>query len=236
MSRTLIASLAVAALASTAHAQPAVETTSSAAEAPGWRFEIGSEARYLRNPSAAAVTTESLASFVMSAERHLASFELPRGRTLELGVEATWANGSASGTMFQTLDTTLGTNDLLGGVHAAARVWHVFGVSARADVGATRTDLTIAPIGAPQMASVDDHGWGRIATASLGAELEPIATRSVRLGVGLEVGYVATSVVELHASPSNRPDPDRSIETAYESIGRLDLDGWQLRFGAHLSF
>jgi hypothetical protein len=236
MSRTLIATLAALALASSARAQPAVEAASAGPGSPGWRVDIGSSSRFLRDPSAVAVTTESLGSFVLSAERSLASFDLPRGRSLELGAFATWGNGGAGGTMFQSLSTTIGTNDLLGGVHAAMRVWRVLGVSARAGIGATRVDLTIGPVGAAQMASVDDHGWGRIATATLGVDFDPITTRTMSLGVGVDAGYVATSAVEMHAYPSNRPDPDRSIETAYESIGHLDLDGWSLRIGAHLSF
>lgn len=236
MSRTLT-SLVLLALAGTAHAQPAAEATAATATdvgAPGWRLELGSSTRFLRSPSAVAVTTDQLGSFVMSAERHLTTLGMPRDLALDLGLEATWANGSASGRMFQTLDTTIGTNDLIGGVHASARFLRILGVTARAGVGATRAALAIARSG--QMASVDDHGWGRIATASLGAEIDPIAQPQLRLGFSFDVGYVATSGVEMHAYPSNRPDPDRSIETAYESVGRLSLDGWMMHFGAHLSF
>lgn len=237
MSRTL-APLVLLALAGTAHAQPAAEATTTATDAgaatPGWRLELGSSTRFLRSPSAVAVTTDPLGSFVMSAERHLTTLVMPRALALDLGLEATWANGSASGRMFQTLDTTIGTNDLIVGAHASARFLRILGVTARAGVGATRAALAIAPGG--QMASVDDHGWGRIAAASLGAEVDPIALPELRLGFSLDVGYVATSGVELHAYPSNRPDPDRSIETAYESVGRLSLDGWMMHFGAHLSF
>jgi len=86
------------------------------------------------------------------------------------------------------------------------------------------------------IAPVDDHGWGAIATAALGAEIEPVTTRTFRLGLGVEVGYTATSAVELFTYPKDKPDPDLSIDTTYASLGHLDLDGWTLRVGMHASF
>jgi len=235
MLRTI--TLFIAATSAAAYAQPAEQAEAHArADAPSWRFDMGSSTRWFRDPSAIIATNDQLASFVMSAEHGLGTVELPRGFALELGVDAMWANGSAAGSMFQTLETSIGTNDLLGGVHASVRALRILAVTARAQAGASHVDLSIAPSGQPQMASVDDGGWARTLAGSVGAEIEPIAMPQVRLGFGMELGYLATSGVEMHASPTNAPDPDRSIETAYQSIGHLDLDGWTLRISAHLGF
>ena len=236
---------AILAIAAVAQAQPAAMTplppdagavTDRAAAAPAWRFDLAVDTRWLHDRSAAAVTTDTLSTVTWSAERRLVSVDVPRTDGLELAGIASFGSGNTAGSMFQTLDTNVDTIDLLAGVHASARLFRVLVASARAEVGATRVALQIAPTGEPSMASVDDHGWGAIASASVGAELEPVATSRLRLGVGVELGYVATGAVEMHAYPSGRGDPDLSIETAYASIGRLNLGGWSLRVGGHLSF
>jgi hypothetical protein len=243
MPRLTLTLVTILAAARIAHAQPAATpyvespSVSSGADAtPGWTIEMGSATRWMRDRSAGAVTTDPLSSFVMSFDRRVATFELPHGFLLDVAAEATWANGEATGTIFQTLTTDLGDNEWLGGVHATARILRTFGVSARAAAGVTRTDLAIAPESNPEMKSVDDHGWGRIATATIGGEFQPVHTRSFALGVGLELGWVATSSVTMHAYPSDRPDPDLSIETAFASIGHLDLHGFTMRIGVHASF
>jgi hypothetical protein len=241
MSRTmLLASSLVCALATAARAQPSeiAATSSSGSEAhgdPGWRLEFGSETRWLRNASAAAVTTDPFASTALSAARRVTSIPFFRG-TLDLGLEATWTNGEATGTLFQTLGTTVGDNEWRGGVRAAWRLHRLLAVTGRAAAGVTRTDLRIAPMSSPEMASVDDHRWGSVATATVGLELDAVHVQSFALGLGLELGYVETSAVTMHAYPSDRPDPNASIETTYASIGHLDLDGWSLRFGMHMAF
>ncbi len=224
----LALAFAVLSLAATAaHAEPD--------DAP-WQAEMGSSTRWLGKSSAAAVTTDTLSTFVMSVERRLATVELPRGPAIALAAEAELGSGGDAGTMFQTLTTTIGTTELLAGVHASARFYRIVVVSARAAAGAERVSLQIAPTGQPEMASVDDHGWGRMAAASLGLEVEPLSTPRFRLGFGAELGYVATSGVTMHAYPSDRGDPDLTIETAFASIGHLDLDGWSLRISGHISF
>lgn len=243
MLRFTVAATILAIAATAARAQPAAMTPlpqavveDGAATAPSWRFDLAVDTRWLRDRSAAAVTTDTLSTTTLSAERRLALFDLPRTDGLELALTTSFGSGNATGSMFQTLDTNVDTIDLLAGVHASARVFHVLVASAHAEAGTSRVALQIAPAGAPSMASVDDHGWGAIASASLGAELEPIALPKFRLGVGMELGYVATSAVEMHAYPSGRGDPDLTIETAYASVGRLSLGGWSLRIGGHLSF
>jgi hypothetical protein len=239
MSRTLVlASSLVCALATAARAQPAdapAIADSAHRGDPGWRLELGSETRWLHDSSAAAVTTDPFVSTALSVARDLMAIEMFRG-VLDLGAEVTWTNGSATGQMFQTLGTTVGDNEWLGGLRAAWRPRRHVSVTGRASAGVTRTDLFIAPLDAPTMASVDDHRWGRVATASLGVELDAVHVPSFALGVGVELGYVETSAVTMHAYPSDRPDPNASIETAYASIGHLDLDGWSLRIGVHAAF
>jgi len=214
----------------------ALTTTAHADDPPAWRIEMGSSTRWLGDTSAAAVTTDTLGLFVLSGERRFATLALPRGLVVELAGTGALATGGAGGTMFQTLSTNLDTLELLAGVHASARLVRMMVVSARAELGADKVSLRIAPTGQPAMTSVDDRGWGRAAAASIGAELDPIARPQLRLGVGAELGYTWTSAVEMHASPGDEGDPDLTIRTAFASIGRLDLDGWSLRVTAHVAF
>jgi hypothetical protein len=230
MLRLAFSTIAVLALAaSAAHADPDPE-------AAPWRVDIGSSTRWLGDTSAAAVTTETLGLFVLSGERHVGAVELPRGPSIDLALFGSFASGGATGRMFQTLVTSVDTVELAAGVHATARLYGVLLVSARAGVGADDVSLTIAPTARPRMASVDDHGWGRLASASLGAEIEPLKLPILHLGFGAEVGYVTTSSVDMHAYPSDRGAPDLTIQTAFASVGHLDLDGWSLRITAHLVF
>ena len=241
MSRThALASLLVCMLATAARAQPA-ETSAIAGSSsattgePSWRLEFGSETRWLRDASAAAVTTDPFVSTALTLSHRLTAIDL-LGRSIDLAAELTWTNGTATGTMFDTLTTTVGDNAWLGGVRASWRPVRLIGVIARASAGMTRTDLLIAPMDEPDLASVDDHRWGKVATASVGLDLDAVHTQSFALGLGLELGYVETTALTMHAYPSDRPDPNASIETTYASIGHLDLDGWSLRFGMHAAF
>jgi len=241
MSRThILASLLVCALATAVRGQPA-ETSAIAGSAtttggePSWRLEFGSETRWLHDASAAAVTTDPFVSTALTLSRRLTAIDL-LGRPIDLAAEVTWTNGTATGTMFDTLTTTVGDNEWLGGVRASWRPVRLIGVIARASAGVTRTDLWIAPDAESDLASVDDHRWGKVATASAGLDLDAVHTPSFALGLSVELGYVETSALTMHAYPSDRPDPNASIETTYASIGHLDLDGWSLRAGLHAAF
>jgi hypothetical protein len=203
---------------------------------PAWRAEVARTTRWLGDTSAAALTTDTLTSAEMSAERHVLAIELPGGRTLDVAAVAGLGIGGVDGTTFQRLATTTSELDLTAGLHATARFLRIGVISARAAAGTTREALKIEDVNSLTLAPVDDHGWGAIATAALGAEIEPIATPSFRFGVGVEVGYTATSAIQLFTYPSDRPDPDLSIDTTYASLGHLDLDGWTLRVGMHASF
>jgi hypothetical protein len=227
MLRLTISIAALTILAGTAHADP---------DPRAWRVDVGSSTRWLSSPSAAAVTTETLGLFVMSGERQLTEVELPRGPSIQLAAFGSFGVGGARGRMFQTLDSNVDSIELLAGVHASAHLFQVMVLSARAGVGTDRRSLTIAPAGPAQMASVDDAGWGRVAAGSIGADFEPVVAPQLHLGLGVELGYVATSAVEMHAYPSDRGNPDLTIQTAFASVGQLDLDGWSLRITGHLSF
>src|SRR5262249_37216946 len=99
-----------------------------------------------------------------------------------------------------------------------------------------RVDLRVEPFNHSTAASVDDHGWGSIATASLGAEFNPFTLPGLRAGLDIELGYVATSAITLHASPSDRGPSDRTIDTPLASIGPRALGGGSGRMGGHLDF
>jgi hypothetical protein len=240
LTAALIATTCLLASTAAARAQApsdvqAVRAVPDAADVRDWGVGLTSTTRWLGDRAAAAVTTDTLSSWVWSVDRRLTTIALPHALTLDLAAEASYGNGGATGTMFQMLDTTVGSNELIAGVRATTRPYRFVALIARAGLGAERIDLRIAP-GATGAASVDDRGWGSLATASLGTELDLINVPSVRAGVGVELGYVATSAITLHAYPSDRGAPDRSIETSYASIGHLDLHGWTLRIGGHLDF
>lgn len=226
MSRTslfLVVALVIAA-ARAAHAGPA------------WRVDAGNSTRWLGSTSAASLTTETLATANFGAERTVAVVHAPFGIPVELAGGVGVSFGSVTGTVFQTLATEIDAADFVAAAHATAHVSSRIAISGRASLGAARAAVTVTDMYSLGLTPVDDHGWGSVSAASLGAEFAPVATRRFRLGVGAEVGYVATSAIAMHAYPGDRPDGDLAIATTYASIGHLDLGGWALRFSVHAAF
>jgi hypothetical protein len=203
---------------------------------PAWRLDAASSTRWLGSTSAAALTTANLGTADFGAERAFASLAAPFDVPIELAGGVGVNFGSTSGTIFQRLGTKTSDLELVAGFHATARLRHHLALSGRATLGVARAAVAITDMYAPTVMPVDDHGWGSIASASLGAEVTPVDTRVFRLGVGIEAGYVATSAITLHAYPGDRPSTDLSIATTYAAIGTLDLGGWSMRFGVHAAF
>lgn len=220
---SLAAALALVA-AGSAHAEPA------------WRVDIGSSTRWLGSTSAASLTTDNLSTANFGAEHRIATVTAPFAIPVEIAGGVGVSFGSSMGTVFQRLSTEIDTTELVAAAHATAHLGNRVALSARASLGASRVAVTLADLYTTELTPVDDHGWGTVSAASLGAEFAPVALQKFRLGVGAEVGYVATSAIALHAYPSDRPDGDLSIATTYASIGHLDLDGWAFRFSVHAAF
>lgn len=180
-------------------------------------ISIGSFARALRSNSANAITGDDLGGVHMTLERnvgHDLGIELfPK---LELWANATWEYGTVDGSMFQTI-TTEGTTHILtlgGRARYAIRPW--VAVSARLDAGLQHTGLSLQE----GSMTTQDHAWGSVGTAAVGAEV--IAAE--HFGLRFELGYLAASGVGL--SPATDKDGNAlQLSTAQASIGHLDLGG-----------
>lgn len=178
---------------------------------------IGSSVRALRSDSANAVTGEGLGGPTLAYGR-----AVWRGLIPNLAVWATgglqW--GSSEGTLFQTMDTEIDLFGITGGGRAVYTVHPRIAVSARLDLGAARTGLTLAR----GDRRVSDDGWGATAGAALGLDLRVIERHPVALGLRVELGYVAHTDVEL--APRAATDETRiELDTMQASIGHLDLGG-----------
>ena len=67
-------------------------------------------------------------------------------------------------------------------------------------------------------------------------EVGVVHGKHVTASLGVDVGYLVTVPVELHALPGDRPDADLSIETAFAGIGKLDSRGWTYSMSFRMSF
>ncbi len=181
---------------------------------------IGSSSRGLHSDSANAVTADSLGSGTIGIGRALA-IELVPGLRLSAIGNFSW--GGADGQMFQTMTTELDTLAFTAGGRARypLRTRYVV-ATARLDIGMARAALAIRD-GSGHTAS--DHGWGATSTAAAGLELYAVATSRFKLGLRLELGYTATSNVELVATPETQSEGTLQLEMTAASLGSLDLSG-----------
>ena len=184
---------------------------------PHNELSIGSFARAMHASSADAVTSDSLGGGVLTYAR-----ELPLG--LASGLQ-TWATaqlawGSASGTMFSTLTTEIGTLAVSVGGRARYQLHPRFGVGGRLDFGTSRAALTLTE-GSRELS---DHGWGGTTTAAASADLLALAGSRFKLGLRFELGYTPTSAVAL--APKEASDGSMiQLGASQASLGSLDLGG-----------
>jgi hypothetical protein len=187
---------------------------------------LGGTARALRSPGANALTGANLAGMSLGIARdlghdlglHRDSWPLP---TLTLWAEAGLVTGSADGTMFQSLSTSIDELGLTAGFAARYRIHRRITAGARVALGAQRARVAITD-GTGTTAS--DHGWGAMASAA--AALDLFLTTAPRFGIGLrlEAGYVAAQGIALtpHTDRSGDAIPLAMTEL---SLGHLDLGG-----------
>lgn len=215
----IAASLAVLLAASAAHAGGANE------------FNIGSSSRGLHADSANAVTADSLGSGNLGIGRTL-DLELVSG--LQLSAIGNFAWGSADGEMFQTMTTELDTLAFTVGGRARYPLRTKFIVAtARLDIGTARAAVAIRD-GSGHTAS--DSGWGATSTAAAGLELYGVSTARFKLGLRFELGYTATSNVELVATPESESEGTLQLAMTAASLGSLDLSGSFLGFSVVSQF
>ncbi|NVB77219.1 MAG: hypothetical protein HOV81_02385 [Kofleriaceae bacterium] len=214
-----IAACLILLAASTAHAGGANE------------FNIGSSSRGLHSDSANAVTADSLGSGNLGVGRTL-DLELVPG--LQLSAIGNFAWGGADGEMFQTMSTELDTLSLTVGGRARypLRTRYIV-ATARLDIGMARAAVAIRD-DADHTAS--DSGWGATSTAAAGLELYAVSTTKFKLGIRFELGYTATSNVELVATPETGSEGTLQLAMTAASLGSLDLSGSFLGFSVVSQF
>jgi hypothetical protein len=201
-----LALVLLAALAAPAVAEPTTVT-------------VGGTTRALRRASADAVTGSSLDGTQLTVARGL-GLALPYG--LALAAEAGVGWGSATGTMLQTLDTTLGNVDLTVGARASLRPWHHLGLSGHVDLGAAHAGLGIHDRSGRGVA---DGAWGARTAIGLAGDLVVLDLPQVGLALRVELAYVETSAVGLVAHQDQASDGTLKLPMTEASLGHLDLSG-----------
>lgn len=231
MSAHFAPSWLIAIAAVTAAAPAHAETDSGAAPPETARanrdeFSLGATMRALRSSSANALTGANLDGGSLGLARdigHDLGISLRPGLTLWL--EAGLATGTAHGTMFQSLSTTIDAIDLTAGVAARYRLVRRVTASARLAAGAQRARVAIDVPGVHTY----DHGWGAMASAAAALDVFALARPRFGLGMRLEAGYIAAQSIELTPHPEEN---EGAIELAMlsSSLGHLDLSGPTITF------
>jgi hypothetical protein len=139
---------------------------------------------------------------------------------LGLWLEAGLTAGSAKGTMFQSLSTTIETLGLATGVAVRYRLLGRLAASARVAVGAQRARVAIDASGMHAY----DHAWGATASAAAALDLHALVRPRFGFGVRVEAGYVAAQRVGL-TPHSDSPDDTLALAMTGVALGGLDLSG-----------
>lgn len=213
---TLAAPAIAAALA--ALATPAT----ARADANNDEIWIGGMARALRSSSANALTGANLAGGSLGIARDVGrDLGLALHPDLGLWLEAGFAGGSAEGTMFQSLSTTINAIDLTLGVAARYRLLSRITASARLALGAQRVRVAIDASGMHTY----DHAWGAMSSASAALDVFALARPPFGLGIRLEAGYLRAQAVALAPHPDDDEDDTLHLAMTSAALGHLDLSG-----------
>ena len=183
----------------------------------GNELSIGSTNRALRSSSADAVTGDSYIGGQL-AFAHDLRLGSP---ALRVAVTGALAWGGAGGTLFD-MTTELGQSAYLVGLRARATLVPHLAAGAAVQVGAAHTSLSLTDA---MERTVSDNGWGGIAEGALGLDLLAVDGDRFKLGMRVELGYVAAAAVGL-AGRSARPDDGTlRLQMTQASLGSLDLSG-----------
>lgn len=187
---------------------------------------LGGTARALRSPSANALTGANLAGVAVGIARDLGhDLGVYHGSWLAPGLtlwaEAGLVTGSADGTMFQSLSTSIDELGLTGGLAARYRLHRRITAGARVAVGAQRVRAAITDSAGT---TAYDHGWGAMASAAAALDVFLLTPRRFGLGLRLEAGYVAAQGIALTLH-TDRPGDAIPLAMTELSIGHLDLSG-----------
>jgi hypothetical protein len=183
----------------------------------GNELSIGSTNRALRSSSADAVTGDSYIGGQLAFAHDLRFGSPP----LRIAVTGALAWGGADGTLFD-MTTELGQSAYVVGVRARYTLVPHLAAGAAVQVGAAHTSLSLTDA---MDRTVSDSGWGGIAEGALGLDLLAVDGDRFKLGMRIELGYVAAAAVGL-AGRSARPDDGTlRLQMTQASLGSLDLSG-----------
>jgi hypothetical protein len=192
----------------------------SVASAGSNEIMLGSQAQALRSDSANALTDRGMPGIMLGYARAL---DVSLADRVDLWATGTFMWGTTDGTMFQTIDTSLSTQQWTVGGRGRYDVLSWLDVTARLDVGATRASVTIVDTDGR---SSNDHGWGATVQAAIGAEVWARSARTRRgIGFRLEIGYAATSPISLTPTRSDSDDKTLTLPMQAASFGSLALRG-----------
>lgn len=198
----------------------ALALMTSVASASSNEIVLGSQALSLRSDSANALTEQNLPGIVLGYAHAL---DLSLADRVDLWATGTFVWGTTDGTMFQTIDTSLETQQWTVGGRGRYGLLRWLDATARLDVGATRASVTL--VDTDGRAS-RDHGWGATVQAAIGAEVWARSSRTGRgIGFRLEIGYAATSPISLTPTPEGSDDGTLTLPMQAASFGSLALHG-----------
>jgi len=183
---------------------------------------LGGTARALRSSSANALTGTDLAGVTLGVARNLGhDLGVSLSPGLTLWAEAGLVTGSADGTMFQSLSTSIDALGLTGGLAARYRLHRRIAAGARVAFGAQRARVAITD----RSGTAYDHGWGAMASAAAALDVFLVTPpRRFGLGLRLEAGYVAAQGIALTLH-TDRPGDAIPLTMTALSLGHLDLSG-----------
>ena len=232
----IAAPLAALTLATATLPVPAARADADAPEeAPAARAELathhdeislGATARALRSSSANTLTGGNLAGASLGIARDLGhDLGVDRGSWLRPGLslwlEAGLVTGSADGTVFQSLSTSIDALGLTGGLAARYRLHRRITAGARVALGAQRVRAAITD---STGTTAYDHGWGAMASATAALDVFLLTPPRFGLGLRVEAGYVAAQGIALTLH-TDRPGDAIALAMTELSLGHLDLGG-----------
>ena len=182
-------------------------------------LSIGSTTRALRSSSANAVTADDLEGGTLTLGHAL---DLPVVPGLTVWADAGLSWGHATGTMFQTLWTEIGSTTWTAGGRARYAVVRHLWASARLDLGLARASLALSDTSGH---AASDHGWSPLASGALGLDLLAVERPRYALGLRLELGYVSAAAIPLVAAPTSGSAGTLQLQMTAASLGHLDLSG-----------
>src|SRR6266850_6623105 len=175
--------------------------TAGIARAGSNEIELGSSNRALRSPSADAVTADGLGGGQLGYMHRIGDpFDVP---DLELWIGGDMEFGDATGTMFQTMSTDVGSFAMLAAARARYRLIDHVSATARVAFGSARTRLELKD---PSGLTLSDSGWGAIASGAVGVDLTALEDLRVSIGLRFELGYTRASTPALTPQPSSPDD------------------------------